>query len=161
MNFRFKILKYLFLDLPKKIKSKKIIHIKFNVGKDIILYDILKYKFYCYKNYKYHHKYIPAVYSTAAAAWYYEGREHRKNGPAITYSDGGEEWIYYGKFHRKNGPAFNYKNRKYWLKFGIPHREDGPAIIETGRIEWWVNGNKINCNSNEEFLRIKKIISFY
>lgn len=161
MNFRLKILKYLFIDLPKRIKPKISTDISFMVGKDLIKYNVGTKFYYCFKNHKFHHQYIPAIILPIQSTWYYNGKIHRKRGPAITYFNGDEEWFYHGRLHRKKGPAFNYKNRKYWLENGVPHREDGPAIIENNRAEWWIKGNKINCNSNDEFLRIKKIISFY
>jgi len=160
MNFRLKILKYLFTDLPKRIKPKIPIDITFMVGKNIIEYNINTEGYYCCKNHRFHHQYIPAIIVPIESAWYYNGKEHRKRGPAIIYFDGSKEWFCHGKLHRVNGPAFDYKNRKYWLKHGIPHREDGPAIIENSRLEWWIDGNKIECSSNEEFLRIKKLLSF-
>jgi hypothetical protein len=66
-----------------------------------------------------------------------------------------------GNYHREDGPAITWNNgdREYWLH-GLPHRLDGPAVDWETVTEWWVNGVRVYCKDNEEFLRVVKIISF-
>jgi hypothetical protein len=94
--------------------------------------------------------------------------EISKDGDEFWYDD---DW----KFHREDGPAFSFTNiidktRKthMWFKHGIYHRLDGPAIysffdnshrLEGPIFEWWIEGTKINCKDNDEFLRIVKMRS--
>lgn len=61
---------------------------------------------------------------------------HREDGPALEFPDGNRYWYRYGKYHREDGPAFEYGN---------------------GHKEWWLHGERIDCNSQEEFERILKL----
>lgn len=65
--------------------------------------------------------------------WFKEGTDilHRENGPAGLHVNGGKDWYKNGKRHREDGPAFEYFNCK----------------------EWWFNGIKIPCFTQEEFLK--------
>jgi hypothetical protein len=61
--------------------------------------------------------------------------------------------------HRDDGPAIIYNNfdkSTYWIKHGKYHRLDGPAIFDQDP-QWWIEGIRINCSTNEEFLRIVKL----
>ena len=64
---------------------------------------------------------------------------HREDGPARLYKNGDEEWLQNNLFHRIDGLAriFHWNNN----------------IIQ----EWWINGKKIHCKDNDEFLRIIKL----
>jgi hypothetical protein len=66
-----------------------------------------------------------------------------------------------GKLHRDDGPAiecsYGLKNKSWYIN-GLRHRLDGPAIEDCdGYKSWYLNGIKIHCNDNEEFLRIVKM----
>ena len=91
-----------------------------------------------------------------------KGKLHRIKGPACEYANGNKSWYINGKLHRKDGPAVELSNEsKYWFINGKYHREDGPAIeYADGYKEYWINDQQINCNSNEEFLRIVKMKAF-
>jgi hypothetical protein len=67
-----------------------------------------------------------------------------------------------GSFHRDDGPAVIHPDgTQFWYQHGVRHRLDGPAIMTSrGECKWYIHGVHINCNSNEEFLRIVKIRSF-
>jgi hypothetical protein len=73
-----------------------------------------------------------------------------------------EYWIdENNRFNRENGPAYLWKDGSYdYCKHGRLHRLDGPAVYRTKKniTEWWIDGKKIQCKSNEEFLRIVKKI---
>jgi hypothetical protein len=67
------------------------------------------------------------------------------------YSDGTKYYYFEGKFHRLDGPAIEWSkgNKEYWVE-GEPHRLDGPAVEYTnGRKEYWVEGERL---SEEDFL---------
>ena len=104
----------------------------------------------------------PAIeYNNGDKEWWYFGKHHRIDGPAIVKGDR-KIWYYHGKLHRVDGPAIDDGDVKYWFKEGEYHRDDGPAIIiddieqwyqngerhrdngpafiQTGRTEWWKNG---------------------
>ena len=50
-----------------------------------------------------------------------------------------------------------YKNNK-----GQFHREDGPAIeLYNGEKYWWINGEEIDCKTQEEFERLLKMKAFW
>jgi hypothetical protein len=66
----------------------------------------------------------------------------------IKLDNGGEWWQY------DTGSVFWYLNNKL-------HREDGPAKESfDGTKEWWLNGEKIPCKSQEEFERLLKLKGF-
>ena len=69
----------------------------------------------------------------------FQNRKHRVGGPSFSNSYGGEDWYLHGKRHRVGGPAAEY---------------------ESGIKEWWYNGQKIDCKTNEEFLRLIKMKAF-
>ena len=53
-------------------------------------------------------------------------------------------------------------DNKYWYLNGKLHREDGPAIdYINGSKHWYLNNKKINCQSQEEFLKIMKYRLFW
>lgn len=42
------------------------------------------------------------------------------------------------------------------------HREDGPAVEHIdGRSSWWLNGEQIDCTSQEEFEKLLKLKPFW
>lgn len=73
--------------------------------------------------------------------WYVNGLRHRENGPAIEWSDGGEWWFKHGKLHRENGPAIYEKH-------------------DATTLEWWHEGVRVHCSSNEEFIALTKYKAF-
>ncbi len=61
--------------------------------------------------------------------WYFNGKLHRKDAPAIEWTDGDKEWYVDGVPHRKYGPAIEYAFvMKEWYVNGKRHREDGHAF---------------------------------
>ncbi len=72
-------------------------------------------------------------------------------------------WYLNEKLHREDGPAVEYASgAKYWFINGQRHREDGPAAeFSDGSKSWWYHGKRIDCSSNEEFLRIVKMRAFW
>jgi hypothetical protein len=66
--------------------------------------------------------------------------------------------------HREDGPAYINRVSGYeaWYRYGELHREDGPAQI-TGRGDkyWWLNGQYVHCNTQEEFERLVKLKAFW
>jgi hypothetical protein len=60
----------------------------------------------------------------------------------------------------------------YWWLNGKLHRTDGPAVtiivlapglddIVGVTFEWWVDGVKLDCTTQEEFLRLIKLRAFW
>jgi hypothetical protein len=53
---------------------------------------------------------------------------------------------------------------RFWYRSvaeDILHRTDGPAVeYADGNKEWWLNGERINCNSQKEFERYLGLIAF-
>ena len=77
--------------------------------------------------------------------WYWKGRLHRDDGPAIECVDGFKAWCRNGRFHRDDGPAVEWPNEfKSWYRNGQLHRDDGPAIERAdGTKVWYRNGVKV------------------
>jgi hypothetical protein len=74
--------------------------------------------------------------------------------------------------HRRNGPAFirqdsntiisPYVIVESWWIMGRRHREDGPAIIfGNGDMAWFLNDQKVEVKSQEEFEKYLKLKSFW
>lgn len=66
------------------------------------------------------------------------------------------------QIHRDDGPAIEYKSGyKVWSEYGKIHRLNGPARIwSNGRQEWWYQGQCIDCQSQNEFEKIIKMLAF-
>jgi hypothetical protein len=65
--------------------------------------------------------------------------------PALSdngYFTGGLSWYYDGKLHRDNGPAMKTNYGTYYYKHGELHRLDGPAIKTTLNEEYWIDGRE-------------------
>jgi hypothetical protein len=58
----------------------------------------------------------------------------------VKYTNGDVHYYFNGKLHRENGPAIEGSQYKVWYKHGKHHREDGPAVIYSSRRkEYWLN----------------------
>ncbi|MBK9131247.1 MAG: hypothetical protein IPM20_06365 [Gammaproteobacteria bacterium] len=69
----------------------------------------------------------------------------REDGPTMKIlRNGNKAWFYNGKLHRDDGPALEtVDGEKYWFKNGVQHRDDGPAFISSnGDKEWWYEGKQ-------------------
>ena len=84
--------------------------------------------------------------------------EFGEYGPAVIDHFRSKQQFQHGTRHRTDGPAIEYYDgAKGWYQYGKLHRLDGPAI-EGGMSEsWWIDGYLIDCEDNEEFLRIVKM----
>jgi hypothetical protein len=50
---------------------------------------------------------------------------------------------------------------RYYFE-GSLHRLGGPAVeYNNGPKEWWIKGKKLDCSSQEEFLKIIKLKAFW
>jgi hypothetical protein len=64
--------------------------------------------------------------------------------------------------HREDGPAVEYVNGdRSWFIYGKRHRMDGPAVEWGDRMEWWINGERLDCNTQEEFQRLMRLKGFW
>jgi hypothetical protein len=50
--------------------------------------------------------------------WYFEGKRHRLDAPAIEWLSGDREWYVDGKRHRVDGPAVEWVNghKEWWIE---------------------------------------------
>jgi hypothetical protein len=71
----------------------------------------------------------------------------------VEYPYGTKKWYYDGKLHRENGPAIIWDNgAKYWYICNKLHRVDGPAVeYEDGSVEYWYD-NKLTTREAIELL---------
>jgi len=60
--------------------------------------------------------------SNGTKLWYFNGKPHREDGPAVKYADGSTNWRLNGNLHREDGPAIERPN---------------------GDNSWWLNGKQI------------------
>jgi len=118
--------------------------------------------------------------------WYYLGKLHRKDGPALEGNDGHYEWYKNGKIHREDGPAIEYGNgeiyyyryhklhnyndepsidedgNQKWYKYGKLHRENGPAIIKkNGSKYWYFYGNRHSYNDQPAVIKKDGTLKWY
>ena len=77
--------------------------------------------------------------------WYFNGKRHREDGPALIESGGAQYWYHHGKRHREDGPALiESDGSQYWYLNDKLHREDGPAIVfSNGERRWYLNGKRV------------------
>lgn len=95
--------------------------------------------------------------------WYNENNQlHRENGPAVIWPNNYcEKWYKNGELHREDGPAIIWPNAcEQWYKNDQLHREDGPAVVYLKDCKniYYIHGNIISANNEEEFNEIKKAI---
>ena len=73
-------------------------------------------------------------------------------------------WIKDNLLHREDGHASETTNgNKFWYINGQLHRLDGPAIEYVDGSWWYYHGERIDCQSQEEFerwLRKEKLKAF-
>lgn len=75
--------------------------------------------------------------------WYYHGKPHRLDGPAVENIHGTSFWYKEGKLRRADGPSIIYvTGYREWYFEGRLHRLDGPATggCVYGGESWWQNG---------------------
>ena len=84
----------------------------------------------------------PVTDKKGTVRWYWRGRLHREDGPAIEWANGSKEWYRNGLLHRDDGPAIEWASGdKWWFKDGLCHRDGGPAFEgANGDKEWYRNG---------------------
>ena len=77
--------------------------------------------------------------------YWFDGKRHRKDGPAIELSTGTKQWYYNNLLHRMDGPAVEHTNGdKWWYLNDQLHREDGPAIEYTDGYKAWYVHNQLH-----------------
>lgn len=70
-------------------------------------------------------------------------------------------------FKIENGYFLNFYMEHYEFTNGFAHErvyhcENGPAIIAPdGSKTWFYNGQRLNCSSQEEFIKLVKLKSFW
>jgi len=69
------------------------------------------------------------------------------------------EWFFDGKLHREDGPAIEYTDgTKYWYKYGLYHREEGPAIeYANGSKYWYLEGKQLTKEAFDKEIKVKSI----
>lgn len=74
----------------------------------------------------------------------------RQSGHSTWYDDGSQQ------------NKYNYGWETWW-KDSKRHRLDGPAYIDesAGIKEWYIDGEKLDCSTPEEFERLLKLKSFW
>lgn len=58
------------------------------------------------------------IYPDGTELWFYEGKLHRIDGPAIITRTGDESWYNYGRLHRTTGPALTVEGSNLWYVNG-------------------------------------------
>lgn len=93
--------------------------------------------------------------------WWVDGRNTRKDGPAIeVWEDDdliGYEYKLNGFRHRVNGPAVQYPNYEAWYYKGRKHRIGDYAVKDTRawvpNYERWENGKKVSIYQSQLNIR--------
>jgi len=71
---------------------------------------------------------------------------------------GGRNWFYKGKLHRENGPALEFVLGNVWYKHGKFHREDGPACVyKTRPPKWFLDNVEYTEKKWKKEIRKRKI----
>ena len=100
------------------------------------------------------------------------GIKNNKLFPSVFWNydthQGYTEWWYQGKLHNENGPAITNKHgyEAYYIN-GIRHRIDGPAMIKTDDrgTEYWLYGKQISQEVFEKrtkglYNKVKHLLGF-
>lgn len=73
-------------------------------------------------------------------------------------------WLLNGSYHRDDDlPAYeDIYGMKIWYQYGKLHRTTGPAIeLANGLHFWHLNGEIIDCKTQEEFERLMRMKAFW
>lgn len=86
-----------------------------------------------------------AIWGTGTKEYYKHGLRHRDDDkPAVIDERRNQrEWWWKGRRHREDGPAIIMPHREEWWEHGGRHRIGAPAIYRTDEQmneEWWENG---------------------
>ena len=93
-------------------------------------------------------EYTVKVDKDGTKRWYYNGKLHRTDGPAVETLNGTKEWWLNDKLHREDGPAVEYDNGDNFQYYkGYLHREDGPACEYEDGVAWYLRGVKLTEES--------------
>lgn len=76
-------------------------------------------------------------------AWYFNGRLHREDGPAIICKDGSRSWYFNGRLHRTDGPAIEWSNGCSWWIDGCELTEDEFNHYVHPDCEFMINGKSV------------------
>ena len=72
-----------------------------------------------YKMYEVYH------YTNGDKHWFYGGKRHREDGPAIEFFSGGKEWWLNNQRHREDGAACEYSDGvKFWYLNDVRYTEE-------------------------------------
>ena len=85
-----------------------------------------------------------------------------KNGPEVQ-PWGATYWYVDDELHRDADPAVvSDRGDKWWYVHNKLHRIDGPAIeMFDGYKAWCINGNRVPCDTQEEFERLMRLKAFW
>ena len=72
--------------------------------------------------------------------WYLDGKQHRIDGPAVEWADGAKLWFLHGKQHRVDGPA------EEWA---------------SGTKRWYLHDKLVDCQTQEQFIRLMNMKGFW
>ena len=80
----------------------------------------------------------------------FRGPEWENFSGFVVYFDGTKRWFFGGKLHKIDGPAIEYANgTKFWYVDGKRHRLDGPAGERSdGTKFWFVDGKQHYTNKS-------------
>jgi hypothetical protein len=59
-------------------------------------------------------EYTVKVYPGGYKGWFFNGKRHREDGPAVEYANGYKAWYLNGKLHREDGPAMEWASGDKW-----------------------------------------------
>ena len=99
--------------------------------------------------------YTVEVFDDGSKLYYFKGKLHRTDGPAVEYAGGTKYWYFEGKIHRTDGPAVEWADgtKEYYFK-SKRHRSDGPAVEHAdGSKEYWFEGKKVTKSA------LKKLVA--
>lgn len=87
--------------------------------------------------------------------WTINNKLHCVIGPAIEYECQDKIWYYLGKHHNKDGPAVVQGNFTVWCKHGEKHRDnDEPAECCKGAyLVWYIDGKLHRDNDRPAFIK--------
>lgn len=130
----------------KYIQSKSYVITDFISGR----FDYDAGTYFLYQG-KIHRRTGPAVVRRGVSEYWENGLKHRANAPAVIYDNGNEEWWFEGERHRDDGPAFILRGfLNIWYFRGSIHRDGGGPAIEYADVKIWAKFDNC-CRGNGMF----------
>ena len=89
-------------------------------------------------------RYIKDYGTPVSKRYYWQGKLHRQDGPAMEWADGDYVWFLNDERHREDGPALNFS-----------------ASSSRDYYRWYLHNEEVPCKTQENFEQLMRLRAFW